>query len=144
LEALKLAVKDINQQHNLEQKGELAIELLVNSSDTSKSENFSIKLYYNAGNPRAQQLAQVLQTLLQEDNPSFYIRAFPDSYTNTRGLKFCRDVNLPAVVIFVGDLANNSDRKFLEKIQLEPNTAASLAQSLTKGILNALEVLKKG
>ncbi|MBD2445700.1 trypsin-like peptidase domain-containing protein [Nostoc sp. FACHB-152] len=142
-EALKLAVQDINQQRNLEQKGELAIELLVNSSDTSnKSKNFSIKLYYNAGNPRAQQLAQVLETVLQQDNPSFYIRAFPDSYTNTRGLMFCRKVNLPAVVIFVGDLANKSDRESLEKIQRDPSAADILGQSLTKGILKALEVLK--
>ncbi len=159
-EALKLAIQDINKQRNPEQQNELAIELLVNNSDTYSyvkssdsysfvnsvdtysSKNFSIKLYYKAGNVRAQQLAQLLQKVLQEDNPSFSVRAFPDSYTNTRGLMFCRDVNLPAVVIFVGDLANASDRKFLEKLQQDSTTAKALTSSLIQGIRTALNELK--
>ncbi|MBN3873341.1 trypsin-like peptidase domain-containing protein [Nostoc sp. JL33] len=141
-EALKLAIKDVNQQRNPEQQGELAIELLVNRSDTSSSKNFSIKLYYNAGNDRAKKLAESLQTVLHEDNPSFSISALPDSYTSTRGLRFCRDVNLPAVVIFVGDLANGSDRNYIEKIQQDPAAASALANSFTKGILAALERLE--
>jgi hypothetical protein len=102
--AIKQTIQDINQQRNLQQQDELAIELLVNNSDPSesKSKDSWIKLYYDAGNGRAQKLALSLQTVLKQDNLPFSISALPDSYTNTRGLRFCRDVNLPAVVIFVG------------------------------------------
>ncbi|MBN3941723.1 MAG: serine protease [Nostoc sp.] len=141
--AIKQTIQDINQQRNLQQQDELAIELLVNSSDPSesKSKDSWIKLYYDAGNVRAQKLALSLQTFLKQDNLPFSVSALPDSYTNTRGLRFCRDVNLPAVVIFVGDLANASDRVYLEKIQQDPGNASVLATSLTKGILNALKGL---
>ncbi|BBD64000.1 hypothetical protein NIES4072_23390 [Nostoc commune NIES-4072] len=140
--AIKQTIQNINQQRNPEQQGELAIELLVNSSDTPNSRPRSIKLYYSAANDRANKLAESLQTFLKKDNPLFDISALPDSYTNTRGLMFCRDVNLPAVVIFVGDLANASDRAYLEKIQQDPGNASLLATSLTKGILNALKRLE--
>ncbi|MEH2108078.1 trypsin-like peptidase domain-containing protein [Nostoc sp.] len=141
-EAIKQTIQNINQQRNSGQQGELAIELLVNSSDTPNSRPRCIKLYYSAANDRAKKLAESLQTVLQEDNPSLYISALPDSYTNTRGLRFCRDVNLPAVVIFVGDLANESDRAYIEKIQQDPSNASALATSLTKGILAALKGLE--
>ncbi|HYX13875.1 MAG TPA: trypsin-like peptidase domain-containing protein [Nostoc sp.] len=140
--AIKQTIQDINTLRNSGQQGELAIELLINSSDTRNSRPPSIKLYYSAANDRAKKLAESLQTVLQKDNPSFDISTLPDSYTSTRGLRFCRDVNLPAVVIFVGDLANASNRAYIEKIQQDPATRSVLATSLTKGILNALKVLE--
>ncbi|MHC5759989.1 trypsin-like peptidase domain-containing protein [Nostoc sp.] len=142
--AINQTIQYINQKRNPEQQGELAIELLVNNSDPSesKSQDSWIKLYYDAGNRRAQKLALSLQTVLKQDNLPFCISALPDSYTSTRGLRFCRDVNLPAVVIFVGDLANESDRAYIEKIQQDPSNASALATSLTKGILAALKGLE--
>ncbi|MBW4429964.1 MAG: serine protease [Nostoc desertorum CM1-VF14] len=141
-EALNLAVQLINQQRNPEQQGELAIELLINRSEIATSKNRSIKLYYSAANARAQQLALCLQTVLKEDNPLFSISALPDSYTITRRLGFCRNVNLPAVVIYVGDVANAIERNYIERMQQDPATAEPLATSLTKGILKALEKLE--
>lgn len=141
-EALKQAIQDINKQRNPAQQNELAIELLVNKSGVTKNRPFSIKLYYNPGNNRAQKLALSLQKLLKQDSPSFDICALPDSYTNTRGLDFCRKVNLPAVVIFVGDLDNQGDRKYIQKLQESPENAGSLAKSLAQGLLSALTALK--
>jgi V8-like Glu-specific endopeptidase len=132
--AIKNTIQDINQRRNPKQQGELAIELLVTSSDIPNSRPRSIKLYYSAANDRAKKLAESLQKVLKKDNPSFDISALPDSYTSTRGLMFCRDVNLPAVVIFVADLANAGDRAYIEKIQQSPANAAKLATSIANGI----------
>ena len=142
VEALKLAIQDINKQRNPEQKGELAIELLINNSGVRNTTPLCIKLYYSAANDRAKKLAESLQKVLKEGNKQFHVSALPDSYTSSRGLYFCRNVNLPAVVIFVGDLANASDREYIKNMQRDPANAASLATSLSKGILDALKALE--
>jgi V8-like Glu-specific endopeptidase len=137
--ALNLAIREINQQRNPEQQqGELAIELLTNRSG-SPSKSHGITLYYSAANPRAQQLAQCLQSALKAASPLPYIGAVPDSYTSSRRLAFCREVNLPAVVIYVGYLDNASDRAYIEALQQNPAAAESLATSLTEGIFAALK-----
>lgn len=142
LAALKLAIEEINQQRNPEQQqGELAIELLTNRSG-SPSKSHGTTLYYSAANPRAQQLAQCLQSALKASSPLPFIGALPDSYTSRQQLAFCREVNLPAVVIYVGYLDNASDRAYIEAIQQNPATGESLATSLTEGILAALKELE--
>jgi hypothetical protein len=142
LDALKLAIQEINQQRNPEQQqGELAIELLTNRSG-SPSKSRGTTLYYSAANPRAQQLAQCLQSALKAASPLPYIGALPDSYTSSRRLDFCREVNLPAVVIYVGYLDNASDRAYIEALRQNPAAAESLAISLTEGILAALKELE--
>jgi hypothetical protein len=139
LGALKLAIEEINQQRNPEQQqGELAIELLTNRSG-SPSKSHGTTLYYSAANPRARQLAQCLQSALKAASPLPFIGALPDSYTSSRQLAFCREVNLPAVVIYVGYLDNSRDRAYIEALQQNPATAESLATSLTEGILAALK-----
>lgn len=138
LDALKLAIQEINQQRNPDQRSELAIELLTNRSG-SPAKSHGITLYYSAANPRAQQLAQFLQAALKTFSPLPYIGAFPDSYTSSRQLAFCREVNLPAVVIYVGYLDNASDRAYIKAMHQDSTAAASLAASLTEGILTALQ-----
>jgi len=142
LGALNLAIQEINQQRSPEQQqGELAIELLTNRSG-SPSKSHGTTLYYSAANPRAQQLAQCLQSALKAASPLPFIGALPDSYTSSRQLAFCREVNLPAVVIYVGYLDNASDRAYIEALQQNPATGESLATSLTEGILAALKELE--
>jgi V8-like Glu-specific endopeptidase len=143
LDALKLAIQEINQQRNPEQQqGELAIELLTNRSGTPTARSHGITLYYSAANPRAQQLAQCLQSALKAVSPLPFIGALPDSYTSSRQLAFCREVNLPAVVIYVGYLDNASDRAYIKGLRQNPAAAKSLATSLTEGILAALKELE--
>jgi hypothetical protein len=137
-DALKQAIEEINQQRNPDQQSELAIEILTNRSG-SPSKVHGITLYYSAANPLAQQLVQFLQAALKTASPLPCIGAFPDSYTNNRRLAFCREINLPAVVIYVGYLNNEDDRTYIKKVKRDPSAAASLATSLTTGILNALQ-----
>lgn len=143
LDALKQAIQEINQQRNPEQQqGELAIELLTNRSG-SPSKSHGTTLYYSAANPRAQQLAQCLQSALKAASPLPYIGALPDSYTSSRRLDFCREVNVPAVTIYVGYLNDESDRAYIKALQENPAAAEPLATSLTQGILAALAALKE-
>ncbi|MFM7448734.1 MAG: trypsin-like peptidase domain-containing protein [Leptolyngbyaceae cyanobacterium] len=147
LEASKQSIQEINQKIHSDyltdpQRRQIAIELLTNRS-SSPSQSHGITLFYSAADAKAQQVAIAFQASLQSfgnqhGSPLPYIAALPDTYTSTQRLGFCRDVNIPSVVIYVGYLDNDSDRTFLETIQADLSAANTLAKAIADGILTYL------
>jgi N-acetylmuramoyl-L-alanine amidase len=130
-ERIRQRAKAINDIYNKNKFVKYQVVLEIHCDSRSEKEKVDVFFYYYKKSPKGQKLAENILSVFTE---KYAKRNPPREYKGTvkgKNLQFLRETNPPAILIELGNIQNEKDRKRL----LDYNQREALAKWITEGII---------